>query len=93
MEKDWRLGRGQEDYLKGKTLIWKKFKAKPSKTNPSVMWDHEHCEFCWHKIMENCEDPEDYSTEGYCTADERTWICETCYNDFKETFKWTLVNK
>lgn len=92
---DWRI-RDQEDYLMGVSLNHKKFKS----TLPKILKpgddiykynDHEHCIFCWHKFMENCKNMEDCSTDGYCTPDGRTWICENCYEDFKELFKWTLV--
>ena len=37
---DWRLT-GQENYLKGVTLYWKKY------SRYSDTWDHDHCDFCW----------------------------------------------
>lgn len=30
---------------------------------------------------------------GYCTCDRYRWICEQCYNDFKELFDWKLVDE
>ena len=74
---DWRL-RGQEDYLSGKTLFFRKWRA------PKKEWDHDHCEFCWEKFS----DYPDTLHEGYTTEDNYYWICPTCYNDFKEMFKW-----
>lgn len=93
---DWRI-RGQEDYLVGVPLIRKQFKSNlppilMPDDDPRKYHDHEHCDFCWHKFMEDCRGVEDCSTDGYCTLDERIWICEKCYNDFKEKFKWTDVN-
>lgn len=29
---------------------------------------------------------------GYCTGDCYYWICEECYEDFKNLFKWTVVD-
>ena len=29
-------------------------------------------------------------TQGYCTADQKYWICEECFNDFKEMFKFEV---
>ena len=76
---DWRLN-GQEDYLFGKRLSKKFFK--------SIGWyDHVHCDFCWDKISDCCEDALEF---GYCTQDEEHWVCETCYKDFKDSFKWEL---
>ena len=77
---DWRLN-GQERYLFRKRLVKKAFKALG-------YHDHEHCDFCWDKISEYDGD----LNFGYCnTEDEHHWICETCYNDFKDMFEWTVV--
>lgn len=94
---DWRI-RGQEDYLMGVSLTYKKFKSNLLEKlmpgdDPRRYNDHEHCDFCWHKFMEDCKDVEDCSTEGYCTVDEKIWICKKCYNDFKEKFHWIVLNK
>jgi hypothetical protein len=79
---DWRL-QGQEKYLKGVTLFWKKY------TRYSERWDHDHCEFCWAKFIE------EYSTdglhEGYATEDSYRWICEECFEDFKDLFDWRVM--
>ena len=83
-EQDWRLGRGQEKYLKGAKLKYVTDFKKFSDT-----WDHEHCEFCMDKFME----AEGCLREGYCTLDEKNWICQTCFDDFKEMFKWTVVDR
>ena len=91
MEKDWRLGRDQEDYLKNENLVYKSFKSKLSKDDINCASDHHHCEFCWHRFMEDSTNVEDCSTEGYCTTDERIWICKTCYTDFKDLFNWTII--
>lgn len=91
MKKDWRLGRDQEDYMKGKTIVFKKFKSKLSKDHPHYVGDHYHCEFCWHRFMEDSTGIEDCSTEGYSTLDGYQWICEECYNDFKDMFNWIVL--
>lgn len=77
---DWRL-RGQEKYLSGKTLYFRKWAA------PRKEWDHDHCEFCWEKFS----DFPDTLHEGYTTEDNYHWICPNCYNDFKEMFKWKFT--
>lgn len=79
---DWRL-QGQEEYLQDKVLYYKKY-HKHSKE-----WDHEHCDFCGAKISEYSDDLH----EGYCTENEEYWICEECYNDFKEMFNWKIDEK
>ena len=43
---------------------------------------HEHCEFCWEKALTDKE------CSFYCTEDMRYWVCEECFNDFKEKFNW-----
>lgn len=79
---DWRL-QGQEKYLKGATLSWKRY------VRPSESWDHDHCEFCWAKFMDS-ETP-DTLKEGFATADNR-WICPRCFADFGDLFGWLVTN-
>lgn len=84
-EDDWRL-RGQEEYLQKEEFRFKKFIPAHSSSL------HAHCEFCWHKFMENPEGVKDCSQEGYCSTDEKYWVCEECFQDFQEMFKWKLIN-
>ncbi len=77
---DWRL-QGQEKYLTGVVLVKKRYRKR------SEEWEHDHCAFCWQKFSER---PGDLN-EGYATEDEYRWICETCYEDFKEQFRWTVT--
>ena len=79
---DWRL-LGQEKYLKGKALAYRRWKR------PRPDWDHDHCEFCGAKFME--EPDADTLQEGYCTLDEYHWICPECFRDFREMFGWQVV--
>lgn len=51
--------------------------------NIQYFW-HEHCAFCWEKAMADNE------CEFYCTEDMRHWICKACFEDFKDTFRWTV---
>ena len=76
---DWRL-QGQEEYLTGVSLVKKRYRRYREN------WEHDHCEFCWRRFSEN---PGDLN-EGYATEDEYRWICEDCYQDFKEQFRWTV---
>ena len=80
---DWRL-HGQEKYLSGVSLTWKKYK-KWSET-----WDHDHCSFCMATFMEKTGT--DILTEGYATSDNYYWICKTCFEDFKTLFHWSIAN-
>ena len=43
---------------------------------------HDHCELCNEKATT------DISSTFYCTEDMKHWICEECFNDFKEQFNW-----
>lgn len=81
---DWRL-MGQEDYMQGYEFKYIKFKSQYYKSL------HTHCEFCWHKFMENSEGVEDCPSYGYCTLDNMYWVCEDCFGDFREMFHWKLV--
>lgn len=78
---DWRL-RGQEEYMQGIQFIYKSFVSSNDNSK------HEHCEFCWHKFMEQPEGVEDCSSEGYCSSDGKYWVCEECFEDFKNEFSW-----
>lgn len=92
---DWR-NRGQEEYLKNIKLRKKKFKSNmplflSASDDPRNYNDHEHCDFCFKKIMENCDGVEYCTIEGYCTLDEKTWICDECFNEFKKEFNWVVL--
>ncbi|MCP4022699.1 MAG: hypothetical protein GY729_12720 [Desulfobacteraceae bacterium] len=81
IKNDWRL-QGQEKYLKGNTLYFKKY------TIQRENWDHDHCEFCSKKFSV-FKDSGDL-TEGYTTKDKYRWICKVCFKDFKDLFQWKL---
>jgi hypothetical protein len=81
---DWRLT-GQEGYLRGVTLVRRRYRRY--RKNPE--WDHDHCEFCWAKFM--IEDYPGVLHEGYATLDDYRWICDRCFDDFKELFDWKLA--
>ena len=48
--------------------------------------EHEHCEFCSALFGSQKRD----FVEGYCTEDYYYWICDHCYNEFKDEFNWTI---
>jgi len=66
----------QDNYLKYPKLIKTKYTSNA---------EHDHCEFCWYKFKKD-------NDNGYCTVDRYHWICEKSYNDFKEMFKWGIVD-
>ena len=83
-QSDWRL-QGQEKYLQAAALIRRAW--RPPVRNPN--WDHDHCAFCWAKL--SAEPLPDSLQEGYCTPDEYSWICATCFEDFKSRFEWRVI--
>jgi len=82
---DWRL-RGQERYLQGVALVRRDYR----RCQKNADWDHDHCQFCFGKFM--VEDLPDVFHVGYCTEDEYHWICEQCFQDFRERFCWRVLN-
>jgi len=78
---DWRL-RGQEKYMSGAELFWRKY------TLYREGWDHDHCAFCWKKFSLRNGD----CHEGYATKDEYHWVCKECYEDFKSMFNWKIIS-
>jgi len=74
---DWRL-QGQERFLMRAAFARKRY------TKHRDDWDHDHCEFCGRKFSQrqgdlNC---------GYVTADGRHWVCDNCFEDFRQRFHW-----
>lgn len=97
---DWRLT-DQEHYLRGASLVRKRYRAW------SESWDHEHCAFCWATFVDPdlseanrraVAGHADILAEGYTTTAEHEhgadyhWICEACFADFAERFRWRLVS-
>lgn len=82
---DWRLTFGDEDYMYDQNAYHRKWVQK-SKND-----DHDHCKFCWAKFANF----EDTLHEGYVVEfnNYNFWICDACFNDFKEMFRWTLVEE
>ena len=74
---DWRLT-NQMNYLFEKQLQHIRYKPQNSE------WDHDHCEFCNCKITIA-------TGKAYCTLDQYHWICDNCFSDFCELFKWTVI--
>ncbi len=83
-ESDWRL-QGQESYLKKSKFVYRQYQR------PRLDWDHDHCEFCGIKILEErkLKDSKNVICEAYVNEDDR-WICPECFLDFKDQFEWNL---
>jgi hypothetical protein len=98
---DWRLDGDKASYLADATLVRKQYRAQ------SPTWEHEHCEFCNAKFMDPefsaehkrfIEDRPDIQTVGYAAKgtgpegqDDYHWICEGCFRDFCEQFRWNVL--
>lgn len=46
----------------------------------------KHCVFCYDLIQDNL------NQYWYLPLDQSCCICEKCYNDFKEIFRWKLLD-
>jgi hypothetical protein len=79
--KDWRL-QGQEKYLTDQEFRYKKYADRVTKA------DHDHCEFCNEKFMDT---ERDTLTEGYSAKDDYWWVCKSCFDDFKDQFKFSVI--
>lgn len=80
LKDDWRYENGKD--LKGETFKLKKYIS--TLTN-----DHDHCEFCWTKFMEDYPECEH---EGYATLDNYNWVCKECFEDFKVLLELKVEN-
>ena len=80
MSSDWRIT-SQESYLLDAIFEKKIYRKK------SVEWDHDHCDFCNEKFS---EDHKLGMIEGYYTENQESWVCEKCFIDFKDLFRFNL---
>ena len=78
---DWRLTGNQANYMHGELLRFGPY--KPRKKG----FEHDHCEFCFRRFAS--AERQNFCSEGFFTEDKR-WICETCYDDFKVLFDWQI---
>lgn len=74
---DWRR-HGQEAFLAGRPLFRRTY-------TPAVDGrDHDHCEFCRQQFAVE----EGFLHQGYVTQNGYHWVCENCFNDFKDEYHW-----
>jgi len=79
METPWYLIEYEEkEYLHNKNLQLKAFNCE--------LDEHQHCELCWDRFSKAVNDLH----FGYYESCSKSWICETCYNDFKDLFQWKV---
>lgn len=48
--------------------------------------DHEHCNMCGAKISAQSSDIK----SAFSTYDLRGWVCDECYEYYKDEYQWTL---
>ena len=76
---DWRI-MGQEGYLLNCRLQHRTYSRALCRA------DFLQCEFCWDKFDEDPQHPK----KAYFEPKGQYWICEKCYEDFKDMFEWTV---
>jgi hypothetical protein len=74
----------QADHLLGATLLRREW------VPAHVDDDHDHCALCWAKFS-NLGIPGELRA-GFCTSDDRHWVCQQCVDDFKARFQWLLID-
>ena len=80
---DWRV-MGQEGYLMNKMLQHRVFDRSLCKPP-----DFDQCDFCFALFD---KDPY-HSKIAYFEPIEQVWICEKCFEDFKDHFHWTVEDQ
>ena len=82
MDDDWRLLNDVE-YL---------MCAEIEPTDPEELQAHRpeltHCVFCWDFVP----GPAAYLQWWYVPLDKSCCICEKCFSDFRERFRWKLLD-
>jgi hypothetical protein len=79
---DWRL-HGQQAYLAGARLRYAEYHSV------SETWDHDHCAFCNRKVSDQVG--EDVARAGWQTEDGYLWVCDTCFDDFREPLAFVAI--
>lgn len=79
--------RNLETELKGASVYWRC-------ADDEIAWDVDKCIFCLTAFtVEDCPDTRQQGFHaGYVTRQEiPRWICELCFEDFKDYFGWEVV--
>ena len=83
MKKPWYIAQYEDlTYLHNQSVELKNFKEAFS-SNPQ---EHRHCEMCWAKFGFFEGD----NHLGYYEENSGSWICQDCYENFKDLFGWRL---
>lgn len=72
---EWELN--SKDFLKRKILVRKDYPTSAG---------HTHCEFCWGKFGNGVKDRK----VGYFEKEKKCWICDECFEVFKDYFQWEV---
>jgi hypothetical protein len=78
--------RNLEADLKGASVAWRS-------ADDEIAWDYDKCIFCFTAFtVEDCPDTRQKGFHaGYVTQRGTPyWICELCFEDFKDLFHWTV---
>lgn len=78
MEKEWRLV-NENKHLMKEHFIHTTFQ-------PTEECDHVHCAFCWAKFGAE----RNWLRTGYYTLGKHRWVCEQCFQDFRNQFGWVV---
>ena len=76
---------GQERYLAGRRMrftSWTPYRAG---------WDHDHCDFCSTEISDDRTGHAEYDEAWVTSDDSYKWVCPNCFDDFRERFKWVVI--
>lgn len=79
---DWRLSRGQGEYLSGVTFHKERIAPKPQD-----LGFHKHCELCWTTLSPYDGD----AHEAYVSENGQYWICQSCFREFQNALMLMLV--
>ena len=79
--------RNLETELKGASVYWRL-------ADDEIGWDDDKCIFCLTAFtVDDCPGTQQKGFHaGYVTRQKiRRWICELCFEDFKDLFHWKVM--
>lgn len=69
-----------DNNMRNHVLLKVKFSDRLTET------EHEYCEFCMARFGNVNKD----FKEGYRTQNYYYWVCEDCFDEYKEEYHWTV---
>ena len=88
-------GEGRYEYTEEESNKWFEWNLKSKtflnnavfeKRTYPISEEHSHCEFCWDKFSGEEGDLK----SGYYECKTRSWVCDSCYNIYKDFFHWKV---